>query len=294
MELERTKLALRRAEQDRNDLSVQLYGTEGLQMATAAAAGLQPALASQHGALHPVGSSHVSSVSYNRCSSPMHGACSSPDRLQQLQLGQQPAGGLLQHCSQLQLQLQQQDAELRSLKDQLLELQLQLADAHSAADIAQKQLQDTQDKLSATETAAAEASDVAAAANKAVLEQKQQISELQLQASEAAAARAQVERLEAQQRVLLGDLKEYMNTAAAASSAQAAAVAKADALERHLRDLRTRSDGSEAQWQQERRRLQEETAQVTAAKCYWLGLRQCTGMVKRKCCMHVYAAVAKL
>lgn len=127
-------------------------------------------------------------------------AQSSPGRSMQLQLV--PAEeGLIQRCSNLTLQVQQQDYELNSLRQQLLEQQLALSEAQTSCSSAERQLQQAAVELSAARAAAAEASAEAETAQQQ-LQQLQQV--LAQQQPELSACRARVQKLEAQQQVLLG------------------------------------------------------------------------------------------
>lgn len=138
----------------------------------------------------------------------------SPGRMQ-MQLmspaeGQQQA--MIQRCSALTLQLQQQEVELASLRQQLLEQQLALSDAQTSCGSAERQLQQAAAELKAAHGAAAEAGAAAAAAQEEARGLRQQMGALQqalaAQSPELAASRAQVQKLEAQQQVLLGECLE--------------------------------------------------------------------------------------
>lgn len=178
-ELEAVKAALTTAQHARDQLFLQLHGSGDFSMAGDGIAALE---------------------------APGWKPFGSPARMQ-LQLV--PAEeGLIQRCSNLALQLQQQDVELDSLRQQLLEQQLALSEAQTSCGSAERQLQQAAAELKAARMAAAEATTAAAAARREADDAHRQLQELQLmmaqQQPDLAACKAQVQKLEAQQRVLLG------------------------------------------------------------------------------------------
>lgn len=295
MDLERARITLSQAEQQRNELYAQLYGSDcsGCPAVTAVVTG--PALEQ-----YPVlgwsaeGSTMLSGSPQKACgdpenkAAPVYGSWYSPVCTHWMQRQQPPGEGLFQRCENLQLQLRQQGVEVKSLREQLLELQLQLSDAHSAAGMAQQQLQDTRSKLVAAEAAAAQASAEAAAAVKEGEQHKQQVFQLQLQGPELAAAKNQLEKLEAQQRVLLADLKEAMNAAADASASQAIAANEAEASQIQLQGLRVNHEAAEKAWQQEKAQLLDEVTQV----CVWDQHRSAMFISTATCSISIQVACA--
>jgi hypothetical protein len=276
-ELHQAKAALVDAVRSRDQLFVQLHGSDGGSAAAAAAAA--------GGAVAAVPGSYCSNIGVQRAAdvpmlawgSAAGSAAHSPVKrascasgyavgVQQqlpMQLGDE---GLIQKCSSMQQRLQEQDAELRSLRQQLLELLLQLSDAQSAASIAQQQLQHCKAELDTAKAHAARSAAAATAADTAAEAVRQELAQLQLQLAqqspELAAAKAQAEKLEAQQRVLLGDMKESMDAAASAAAGQQAAVMRAEALQVQLDELQERSEAAQQQWKQQVAGLQEAKEQV--------------------------------
>lgn len=140
----------------------------------------------------------------------------SPNRMQMqlMSLAEGQQQGLVQRCSALTLQLQQQEVELASLRQQLLEQQLALSEAQTSCGSAERQLQQAAAELKAAHSAAAEAGAAAAAVQEEVRGLRQQVGALQqalaAQSPELAASRAHVQKLEAQQQVLLGECLEWV------------------------------------------------------------------------------------
>lgn len=186
-ELQGAKASLAAAQQAKDQLHYQLHGC------------LEPPPAGP-----PAGHEPYPGSGYPMCGGYAPG---SPSRMQ-MQLV--PAEeGLIQRCSALSMQLQQQEVELGSLRQQLLERQLALSEAQTSCGSAERQLQQAAYELKAAHGAAADASAAAATAReeaKAAQQQAQQLQQtLAQQQPELAASRAQVQRLEAQQQVLLGE-----------------------------------------------------------------------------------------
>jgi chromosome segregation ATPase len=276
-ELDQAQAALVDAVRSRDQLFVQLHGSGG-GSAAAAAAAAGGAVAAVPGSycgnigVHcaadlpmlawgsAAGSAAHSPVKRASCAS---GYAAGVQQQLPTQLGDE---GLIQKCSSMQQRLQEQDAELRSLRQQLLELQLQLSDAQSAASIAQQQLQHCKAELESANAHSAKSAAAATAADAAAEAVRQELAKLQLQlgqqSPELSAARAQAEKLEAQQRVLLGDMKESMDAAASAAAGQQAAVARVEALQEQLDELQERSDAAQQQWKQQVAGLQEAKQQV--------------------------------
>lgn len=118
-------------------------------------------------------------------------------------------GGLIQRCTNMALQLQQQDVELSSLRQQLVEQQLALSEAQTSCGSAERQLQQAAGELKSARAAAGEASAAASAARQEADAAVQQVKSLQQalaqQQPDLAATKARVQKLEAQQHVLLGE-----------------------------------------------------------------------------------------
>jgi chromosome segregation ATPase len=139
-------------------------------------------------------------VQYNMAGSPVR---------MQLQWG--PAEeGLIQRCSNMTVQLEQQDKELSNLRQQLLEQQLALSEAQTSCSSAERQLLQAATELKAAHAAAAEASAAATAAKQEASTAQQQVQQLRQTVGQTqpdlAACKAQVQKLEAQQKVLLGEV----------------------------------------------------------------------------------------
>jgi chromosome segregation ATPase len=186
-ELQGAKASLAAAQQVKDQLHYQLHGC--LEAPSAGSAGYEPY----------AGTGYLKYGGY---------APGSPTRMQ-MQMQLVPAEeGLIQRCSALSMQLQQQEVELGSLRQQLLEQQLALSEAQTSCGSAERQLQQAAYELKAAHSAAADASAAASAAREDARAAQQHAQQLQQtlasQQPELAANKAQVQRLEAQQQVLLG------------------------------------------------------------------------------------------
>lgn len=194
-ELQGAKASLAAAQQAKDQLYYQLHGRwEGSTGQHAGGIG-------DHG----TGAHTLPYVAYVGSPSRMPG---SPGRMQ-MQLVLPNEEGLIQRCSALTMQLQQQEVELGSLRQQLLEQQLALSEAQTSCGSAERQLQQAAIDLKAAHAAAAEASAAAADARGEAGAARQEVQALQQvlaqEQPELAAAKTQVQRLEAQQQVLLGE-----------------------------------------------------------------------------------------
>jgi chromosome segregation ATPase len=295
-ELDQAKAALVDAVRSRDHLFVQLHGSSGGSAAAAAAAagGAGAAVPGSYCGSDGVqcaadlpmlawGSAAHSSVKRASCASGYAVGLQQQQQLLPMQPGDE---GLIQKCSSMQQRLQEQDAELRSLRQQLLELQLQLSDAQSAASIAQQQLQHCKAELESAEAHATKSAAAATAADSASEALRQELAQLQLQLAkqspELAAARAQVEKLEAQQRVLLGDMKESTDAAASAAAGQQAAVTRAEALQVQLDELQGKSEAAQLKWKQQEAALQEAKEQVW----HWVVALFCSA-----CCVYLACVI---
>jgi chromosome segregation ATPase len=215
-QLQPTQAMLAEQRQHRKSLEDQLEAVHAeLQGAKASLAAAQHAKDQLHSQLHgcleappsaPAGNEPLPGAGY-----PVYGgyAPGSPTCMQ-MQMQLVPAEeGLIQRCSALSMQLQQQEVELGSLRQQLLEQQLALSEAQTSCGSAERQLQQAAFELKTSHSAAADASAAAAAAREDATSAQQQAQQLQqtlaAQQPELAANRAQVLRLEAQQQVLLGE-----------------------------------------------------------------------------------------
>jgi chromosome segregation ATPase len=284
-ELDQAQAALVDAVRSRDQLFVQLHGSGG-GSAVAAAAAAGGAVAAMPGSC--CGSDGVQcaadvpmliwgSAAGSAAHSPVKRAsCTSGHAVGLQQQLPVPSGevGLIQKCSNMQQRLQEQDAELRSLRQQLLELQLQLSDAQSAASIAQQQLQQCKAELDSAKADASRSAAAAATADAVTHTLRQELAQLQLQLAqqspELAAAKAQAEKLEAQQRVLLGDMKDSMDAAASAAAGQVAAAARAESLQVQLDELQGELQSAHQQWKRQLVGLEEAKEQVQ-----WAGYATC-------------------
>jgi chromosome segregation ATPase len=274
-ELYQAKAALVDAMRSRDQLFVQLHGS-------GAAAGVVPAPGSCCGSDgvqcagdipmlawgSAAGSAAHSPVKRASCASG-YAELQQQQRQQAVLPMQSGEEGLILKCSGMQLRLQEQDAELRSLRQQLLELQLQLSDAQSAASIAQQQLKNCKAELDIAKADEEKSAAAAATAVASAEQLRQELAQLQSQVAqqspELAAAKAHAERLEAQQRVLLGDIKESMEAAAAAAAGQVAASARAEALQLQLDERQGHFEAAQRQWKQQAAALEEAKEQVRRA-----------------------------
>jgi chromosome segregation ATPase len=277
-ELDQAKAALVDAMRSRDQLFVQLHGSCGGSAMAAGAAVAAPGSCCGSDGVQCAGEIPMlawGSAAGSAAHSPAKRAsCASgyaelQQQRQQVLPVQPGEEGLIQKCSSMQLRLQEQDAELRSLRQQLLELQLQLSDAQSAASIAQQQLKNCKAELDSAKADVDKSAAAAAAAGTASEQLRQELAQLRLQLAqqspELAAAKAQAEKLEAQQRVLLGDVKESMEAAVSAAAGQVAAAARAEALQGQLDELQGQFEAAQRQWKQQVAGLQEANEQVRSA-----------------------------
>jgi chromosome segregation ATPase len=210
-ELQGAKAELAAAQKARDQLYHQLYGGGG----SSSIDNPTYTYPASH-AGYPAGGygGHVAYEGYELAVGGGYGAApGSPTRgLQQLGMFSAEEGGglgLIQRCGVLTSQLQQQEVELASLRQQLLEQQLALSEAQTSCSSAERQLQQAAGQLKAAHAAAAEGTSAAAAARKEVEGLREEVEGLRegmrTQQPELVAARAHVQKLEAQQQVLLGE-----------------------------------------------------------------------------------------
>lgn len=167
-----------------------------------------------------------------------------------------PAGeGALVRCERLGRLLSERDAEARSLRQQLLELQLALSDARGAAAAADAAARTARQERDAAASALAEADAAARSSRQDAEQQSRRAAALAGDVARLTDAQREAERVRVAQAALAADAQAAMDGAASARSAQAAAEARALALADQLAE-------SQREWADERDALVAAKQQV--------------------------------